>query len=444
MYTIGQISEMFKIPVSTLRYYDREGLFPQLKRNGGVRSFGDKEIEALKVIECLKKSGLEIREIRTFMGWCAQGSGTYPKRRDLFIRQEEVVKEEMRKLEKVLAMIRYKRWYYEEAIKDGNEERVKAMSPDRLPEEMKRENPEIVIIGAAILDVLVRPAGEEVFHTGSSPAEEIRLSTGGDALNEATVLAGLGRRVLLETVTGSDKAGKFITEHCRERGILLPEDCVREHTPTGINAVLVSRDGSRHFLTNPSGTLRSLTLEDIHMPFPKSAAILCFASIFVFPEIGPRELEMIFRKAKEQGMTVCADMTKRKNNESVRDLAPAFRFVDYLLPNDEEAMLLTGENTVEKAAEALRAAGVKNVVIKCGGRGCYLDSEEGRLWIPAEKNVKCLDTTGAGDSFTAGFLHALCAKKSLRECAAYGNLCGAKAVASVGATEWLDSEIGAC
>ena len=135
MYTIGQISEMFHLPVSTLRYYDKEGLFPDLKRSSGVRRFGEKEIEALRVIECLKKSGLEIREIKTFMEWCAQGSSSYPKRRELFIRQEKVVKEEMRKLEKVLAMIRYKEWYYEQAIKDGNEDRVRAMLPDHLPEE---------------------------------------------------------------------------------------------------------------------------------------------------------------------------------------------------------------------------------------------------------------------------------------------------------------------
>ena len=137
MYTIGQISEMFHLHVSTLRYYDKEGLFPDLKRSSGVRRFGEKEIEALRVIECLKKSGLEIREIKTFMEWCAQGSSSYPKRRELFIRQEKVVKEEMRKLEKVLAMIRYKEWYYEQAIKDGNEDRVRAMLPDHLPEEIQ-------------------------------------------------------------------------------------------------------------------------------------------------------------------------------------------------------------------------------------------------------------------------------------------------------------------
>ena len=67
MYTIGQVSEMFELPISTLRYYDKQGLFPQMERTSGIRKFSDREIEALRVIECLKKSGLEIKDIKQFM-----------------------------------------------------------------------------------------------------------------------------------------------------------------------------------------------------------------------------------------------------------------------------------------------------------------------------------------------------------------------------------------
>ena len=137
MYTIGQISEMFQIPVSTLRYYDKEGLFPGLERSGGIRKFTEKEMEALRVIECLKRSGLEIREIKTFMEWCSEGSSTYPKRKELFIRQEEAVKEEMQRLENTPAQIRYQRWYYQQAIEDRGEERVRQMSPEEMPEEIR-------------------------------------------------------------------------------------------------------------------------------------------------------------------------------------------------------------------------------------------------------------------------------------------------------------------
>lgn len=67
MYTIGQVSEMFDLPVSTLRYYDKEGLFPELNRTSGIRQFSENEIEALRVIECLEKTGLQIKDIKQFM-----------------------------------------------------------------------------------------------------------------------------------------------------------------------------------------------------------------------------------------------------------------------------------------------------------------------------------------------------------------------------------------
>ncbi len=137
MYTIGQVSELFEVPISTLRYYDREGLFPDMERSSGIRRFGERELEALRVIECLKRSGMEIKDIKQFMLWCARGSETYPERRELFLRQKETVESEIHKLEKVLDMLRFKCWYYEQAIEDGNEDRLMAMLPDKLPEEIQ-------------------------------------------------------------------------------------------------------------------------------------------------------------------------------------------------------------------------------------------------------------------------------------------------------------------
>lgn len=138
MYTIGQISEMFQLPISTLRYYDKEGLFPDLERSSGIRRFSEKEIEALRVIECLKKSGLEIKDIKLFMEWCSEGSATYQRRKELFERQKEIVQKEIAKLEKVLDMLQFKCWYYDQAVKDGNKDRIQSILPDRLPEDIQK------------------------------------------------------------------------------------------------------------------------------------------------------------------------------------------------------------------------------------------------------------------------------------------------------------------
>lgn len=137
MYTIGQVSEMFHLPVSTLRYYDKEGLFPGLIRVSGIRKFGENELERLRVIECLKKAGVEIKDIKQFMQWCEQGTSTYALRHEFFLQQEKVVETELEQIQRTIAMIRYKCWYYEQAIRDGGEDHIQEMLPDKLPKEIQ-------------------------------------------------------------------------------------------------------------------------------------------------------------------------------------------------------------------------------------------------------------------------------------------------------------------
>lgn len=138
MYTIGQVSERFGLPISTLRYYDKQGLFPEMKRTSGIRQFSDRELETLRVIECLKKSGLEIKDIKQFMDWCTEGPSSYPQRKALFENQRKNVEAEIEHLNKVLDMIKFKCWYYEQALQDGSEDRVRQLLPDHLPEDIQK------------------------------------------------------------------------------------------------------------------------------------------------------------------------------------------------------------------------------------------------------------------------------------------------------------------
>ena len=98
MYSIGQVAEMFGLPISTLRYYDKQGLFPNMERVYGIRKFGDTEIEALLVIECLKKAGMEIKDIRQFMDWCVEWPSTYPQRKALFEEQRSHMEAELEQI----------------------------------------------------------------------------------------------------------------------------------------------------------------------------------------------------------------------------------------------------------------------------------------------------------------------------------------------------------
>lgn len=138
MKTIGEISKQFDIPISTIRYYDKMGLLPRISRESGQRRFGPRETEALEVILCLKKSGLSIEDIASFMRWCQEGPATYKERLQLFTDRKKAIREEIEALEKTEALIDYKIWYYSKALETGSEEAARAMLEEgRLPEEIQ-------------------------------------------------------------------------------------------------------------------------------------------------------------------------------------------------------------------------------------------------------------------------------------------------------------------
>lgn len=138
MYTIGEVSKMVNLPIPTLRYYDNGGLLIDTVRDSsGIRKFNDKTLESLRVIECLKKSGLQIKEIKEFMNWCSLGDKTISQRREMFIRQKAHIEQEIKELEDALALIKFKCWYYDEALKKGSEKRVKKLDPHDMPEEIR-------------------------------------------------------------------------------------------------------------------------------------------------------------------------------------------------------------------------------------------------------------------------------------------------------------------
>ena len=107
----------------------KEGFFPNLERKGNIRYFSDNELESLRIIECLKKSGLEIKDIKQFFFWVSEGSSSYEKRKELFEARKSAVETEIQELQKTLSILKFKCWYYETAMKDGNEDSLHLLCP---------------------------------------------------------------------------------------------------------------------------------------------------------------------------------------------------------------------------------------------------------------------------------------------------------------------------
>ena len=299
---------------------------------------------------------------------------------------------------------------------------------------------EILILGAAIGDVLVYPARAEMLNCPSSAAR-VRVSTGGDALNESTVLARLGHAPALGTVLGADDMAKLIEAHCAREGVRLIAQ-VNPEIDTGVNVVLVEEGGERRFITNPQGSLRRFSLEDARAILNDDAfsecRMLCLARMFVSPELPLADMAALFAHARAAGKIVCADATRCKNGETLADAAGALSQLDYFFPNAEEARLLTGAQDDREAARLLNGAGAKNAVIKRGGAGCLIANAEGQIAVPAYR-TNCVDTTGAGDTFSAAFQAALLEGRGIAECGAFACAAASICVENLSATgEKLD------
>ena len=355
---------------------------------------------------------------------------------------------------------------------------------------MRREGG-LMVIGAAIGDVTVMPAPKNLPSAGSTPMERIRLSTGGDALNEATVAARLGCKTALVTLLGRDDMAAIIRNHCLREGVRLLGPQAPE-MDTGLNVVLVDETGERRFLTNANSTLRRLSLEHI-LPVLETeeyaaARAVCLASLFVSPALTLTDTEALFRRVKADGKLLCADTTRPKHGETAADAAGALKHLDWFFPNLEEALRLTKADSPRAAAEALLSAGVRHVALKLGGEGCLLASRETDFGekiaippeplrasandrrgecgcaaalsrtgsaldacepsmaasapddsfhfrvVPAVPGVRCVDATGAGDTFAASFQCALLAGEPPVRCAAYANAAASLCVEQPGAT----------
>lgn len=292
---------------------------------------------------------------------------------------------------------------------------------------------DITIIGAAILDVLAQPISKENLSGRSCPADQVTLTPGGDAANEAVTLARLGKAVNLITKLGGDLSGQLLLKYFQENGVSTEDAVIEPDLDTGINIVLVDPKAERSFITNRNGSLRRLALEDVHMDALKKAPILCFASIFVSPRFDVPAMVSLFRSAREQGCILCADMTRCKNNERLPDIQEALQYLDYLFPNYEEAKAVSGLSEPDEIADAFLDCGVSCMVIKMGKDGCFIKTKKQRFMIPAYPHTRCIDTTGAGDNFAAGFLYALSEHMDLEDCGRFANITASMAVESLGA-----------
>ena len=122
-YSIGEAAEKMGTTTSALRYYDKKGLFPFVDRDAaGRRKFKDNDFNFLEVINCLKKSGVPIKDIGNFISLCLQGDGTLQERYDYLDQEEGALEDKVHEMQSQLDFLRFKKWYYKTSVEAGTED----------------------------------------------------------------------------------------------------------------------------------------------------------------------------------------------------------------------------------------------------------------------------------------------------------------------------------
>ena len=146
------------------------------------------------------------------------------------------------------------------------------------------------------------------------------------------------------------------------------------------------------------------------------------------------------KKVKEMGKYTVLDTAWDSKGRWMNLLKPCMKYIDLFIPSLEEAVMLSGKEEPEEIADVFLSMGVKTVVIKLGKKGCFIKDLKGeKHLIPTYTKIKAVDTTGAGDSFVAGFLTGLTKGWNLYECGKFANAVGTHCVMAAGASTGIKS-----
>jgi sugar/nucleoside kinase (ribokinase family) len=276
--------------------------------------------------------------------------------------------------------------------------------------------PDVVALGAHVLDVLGRPVEAIPEGQGGALIEEIRLSPAGAAGGTAVTMAKLGLSVLSAGAVGVDDAGRVLVEMLERFGVDCSGLARREDVQTSCTILPIRPNGDRPAL-HVIGANGSYTIDDVPWDAISDASYLHMGG----PEfLGPENAKAILSRARAAGTVTTCDFLADGWPELLDMLAPAMEHVDYLFPNEEQAMAFTGVTEPVEAARALLDRGVRCVAMTRGAAGSSIVSAGGVEHVPAFE-TEVVDTTGCGDAFVAGFIRGLSLGRPPREAAVIGS-----------------------
>jgi sugar/nucleoside kinase (ribokinase family) len=296
---------------------------------------------------------------------------------------------------------------------------------------------DMLVIGIATVDAIARTIDEFPSPGGLRFFDQLTVSTGGCAINCSIALAKLG--VPCDTIArvGTDMLGDFVVADLARHGIATGGIVRDAEASTAFTFACVASTGERCFF-HTTGADSRLCPADIPLARLRGRKLVFVTGTMVMDALDGEPAAEVLAAARAAGAqtlldTVYVEATPRA--EWQRRVLPALAHVDYFVPSHAEATAISGLEDVAAIARDFQARGARNVVIKLGAQGAFCRSAAGRAaHVPAFRVPQVVDTTGAGDCWSAGFLVGLRQNLPIEEAARLGNAVAAHGIQAAGAT----------
>lgn len=296
--------------------------------------------------------------------------------------------------------------------------------------QLSNNGPEVLTIGLHIVDILGRPVEAIPEGQGLALLEEIKMTVAGTCAATAVGLSRLGVQVSTFGVVGSDSLGTWLVETMNNEGVDTSGITTSNRAHTSATMLPIRPNGERPAL-HVIGANALVTQELIDWDAVGSAKHLHVGGSLLLEKLDGEPTAELFAKAKALGMTTSLDVIGATGRDYEAVFGKSYQYLDYLLVNEDDAILISGQANLDAATAWLLERGVKNTVITVGAQGAVLRNREEVIRVPAIK-VDVVDTTGCGDAFSAGFIAGLVKGMPARACVELGAAFGSSVATGLG------------
>lgn len=286
-------------------------------------------------------------------------------------------------------------------------------------------------IGLHIVDILGRPVSEIPEGQGIAFLDEIRMTPAGTCAATALNLARLGHRTLTFGRVGNDELGFWLRERLSRFGVDITHLQSSDSAPTSATMLPIRPNGERPAL-HVRGANTLITEDSINWDAVARTSHLHIGGTSLLPGIDGEPTGRILKKAKSLGLTTSLDLIFDPSQDYEALLGPCYEWLDYFLPNDEDALRISGAESALEAARYFIARGVANIAITLGGEGALFASTNADTFTIGAPSVQVIDTTGCGDAFSAGLISGVISGLSPQDAVRRGIACGSLTATGLG------------